>query len=188
MEYFLNFLIQDYQQVALYLVALYSVIFITVKITTFYNKTSELHTKVPNMERLLEKIDTGLAALNDALLGKSIIDKSYYSRDHSPRNVNELGEQLFKESGAETAFASIKDSLTEELSLKQINSLLQLQMGSLNVMLAHRDDPLLKPLLDFAYEHPTYHNTPLDYTDILFVVSLKLRDYYISKHPELNAK
>ena len=185
MDYLLNFLIQDYQQVALYLVVLYFFVWTTAKINTFYLKTSSLYTKVPNMEKLLERIDAGFAALNDALLGKSVIDKSYYSRDRSPRIVNELGEQLFKQSGAEEVFSSIKDSLTKELSSKQINSLLQLQMGSLNVMLAHRDDQTLKPLQDFAYTHPTYHNTPLGYTDLLFVVALKLRDYYIAKHPEL---
>ncbi|HUC01329.1 MAG TPA: hypothetical protein VMA75_00285 [Candidatus Paceibacterota bacterium] len=188
MEYFFAFLIQDYQQIALYLVVLYSVIWITAKVSGFYFKTSELHTKMPNIERLLEKLDIGLAALNDALLGKSVIDKSYYSRDRSPRTVNELGERLFKESGAEAAFAAMKDPLVDELASKQIHSLLQLQTASLNVMIAHRNDPILKPLQDFVYEHPTYHNTPLGYTDLLFVVSLKLRDYYISKHPELNSK
>ena len=187
MDYLFNFLIQDYQQVALYLTVLYFVIWITIKINSFYMKTSELHTKVPNMERLLAKIDIGLTLLNRALLNKSVIDESYYSSDHSPRAVNVLGEKLLKESGADVIFTSIKNTLVNELELKPIDSLLQLQTESLNVLLAHWDDPLFKPLQNFVYQHPTYNNTPLGYTDLLFVVALKLRDYYISEHPELGA-
>ena len=61
MEYLFNFLIQDYQQIALYLVVLYFVVWITIRIKRS-TKTSELRTKVPNMERLLAKIDAGLSA------------------------------------------------------------------------------------------------------------------------------
>lgn len=187
MEYLFNLLIQDYQQIALYLVVLYFVVWITIRINTFYLKTSELRTKVPNMERLLAKIDAGLSSLNDTLLGKSIIDKSCYSRDRSPRTVNELGEKLFKESGADAVYLSMEEELAQELALKPIKSLLQLQTESLNVMLAHQDDSAFLPLQNFVYQHPTYNDTPLAYTDVLFVMALKLRDFYLTKHPNLNA-
>lgn len=188
MDYLFNFLIQDYQQVALLAIVLYLIIKITITLDRFYMKTKRLHDTVPGMERLLMKIDTGLTLLNKTLLNKSIINESCYSSDHSPRAVNILGEKLFKESGADALFASQKKMLLNELALKPIDSLLQLQTEALNVLLAHWDDPAFRPLQNFVYQHPTYDRTPLSYPDLLFVISLKLRDYYISKHPELTAK
>ena len=187
MEYLFNFLIQDYQQVALFGIVLYLIVKITITLDRFYVETKKLHDKVPNMERLLAKIDAGLSSLNDTLLGKSVIDKSCYSRDRSPRTVNELGEKLFKESGADAVYLSMEEELAQELALKPIKSLLQLQTESLNVMLAHRDDSAFLPLQNFVYQHPTYNDTPLAYTDVLFVMALKLRDFYLTKHPNLNA-
>jgi hypothetical protein len=206
MDYLFNFLIQGYQQVALYGIALYLIIFTTIKINTFYLKTTDLHSdvaglntkvqglddkvsglngKVSKVETLLAKIDLGFTLLNKALLGKSVIDVSCYSNDHSPRTVNALGEKLFQESGADNIFALAKDELILELESKTIRSMLELQGESLNVMLAHWDDPRLKLLQDFAYQHPTYNKTPLAYTDILFVIALKLRDAYHDRHPNL---
>jgi hypothetical protein len=187
MDYLFNFLIQDYQQIALFGIVLYLIVKITITLDRFYVETKKLHDKVPNMERLLAKIDAGLSSLNDTLLEKSIIDKSCYSRDRSPRTVNELGEKLFKESGADAVYLSMKEELAQELALKPIKSLLQLQTESLNVMLAHRDDSAFLPLQNFVYQHPTYNDTPLAYTDVLFVMALKLRDFYLTKHPNLNA-
>jgi len=160
MDYLFNFLIQGYQQVALYGIALYLIIFTTIKINTFYLKTTDLHSdvaglntkvqglddkvsglngKVSKVETLLAKIDLGFTLLNKALLGKSVIDVSCYSNDHSPRTVNALGEKLFQESGADNIFALAKDELILELESKTIRSMLELQGESLNVMLAHWD-------------------------------------------------
>jgi hypothetical protein len=213
MDYLFNFLIQDYQQVALYGIALYLIVLVTIKIDRFYCKTNNLQREVSGLhdetsglrsdvsglrtevsgldkrvskvEILLAKIDLGFTLLNKALLGKSVIDVSCYSNDHSPRTVNALGEKLFQESGADNIFALAKDELILELESKAIRSMLELQGESLNVMLAHWDDPRLKLLQDFAYQHPTYNKTPLSYTDILFVIALKLRDAYHNKHPDL---
>jgi hypothetical protein len=199
MDYLFNLLVQDYQQVALYGVALYLIVFITVRINTFYLKTKGLYgevlglndkmlgldKRVSRVERLLAKIDVGFTLLNKALLGKSLIDESCYSNDHSPRTVNALGEKLFQESGADNIFSLLKDELILELESRLIRSMLELQGESLNVMLAHWDDPRLKLLQDFAYQHPTYNKTPLTYTDLLFVIALKLRDVYHAKHPDL---
>jgi hypothetical protein len=77
----------------------------------------------------------------------------------------------------------MKEELAQELALKPIKSLLQLQTESLNVMLAHRDDSAFLPLQNFVYQHPTYNDTPLAYTDVLFVMALKLRDFYLTKYP-----
>ena len=55
-------------------------------------------------------------------------------------------------------------------------------------MLAHGDDLSYKPIQDFAFQHPTYKNNPLTYSDILFLIALKLRDFYRGRHTDLTAE
>lgn len=93
-----------------------------------------------------------------------------------------------KESSGNVVFETKKDGLLLELEQKQINSLLELEKESLNTVLAHRDDLDYKPLQDFTFQHPTFKDSPLTYTDLLFIVALKLRDFYRAKHPELKAE
>jgi hypothetical protein len=137
------------------------------------------------MQAMLSRIDKGLTLLNKVLLEKTVITESCYSNENSPRAINTLGEELLTDSNAIPLFESIKDKLVVELESKEIKSLLELERESLNVLLAHSDDPEYKPLQDFVYQHPTYKDTPLAYSDLLFVVALKLRDFYRTKHPEL---
>ena len=55
------------------------------------------------------------------------------------------------------------------------------------MLLLHRDEPRFRLLQDFVYQHPTFNAKPLTYTDILFMVALKLRDFYRERHPALTA-
>jgi hypothetical protein len=215
MEYFLNFLNQYYPQVGIYAATLFFVIAVTVKIHGFYlnmqtvkgktekledkmpdielkmkmwqGKTEKLEDKMPKIEIMFSKIETGLILLNKMLLEKTIISQSCYSNENSPRTINDIGQSLLKESGANKIFEAKKKMLLSDLELKTINSLLELEREALNVMLAHGDDLDYKPVQDFAFEHPTYQGNPLTYTDILFIMALKLRDFYQVKHPELTS-
>ena len=188
MEYLFSFLIQYYPQIAGYGIAAFLLVLATIKIYGFYSKTKQLHTDVPTIRTTLAKIDTGLTLLNSVLLEKTIISQSCYSNDNSPRVVSPLGERLLSESGANAILESVKGEFVLELEAKTIASLLELEKESLNVMLAHRNDMRFKQLQDFAYQHPTFNSTPLTYTDILFVVALKLRDFYRGRHLELVAE
>ena len=188
MEYLFSFLIQYYPQIAVYGIILFLVVVITIKATDFYSQTRRLHADMPTVQTTLTKIDTGLTLLNNVLLEKTIISQSCYSNGNSPRVISSLGIQLLNESGANPIFEAIKGEFVMELEAKTINSLLELEKESLNVMLVHRDEARFKPLQDFAYQHPTFNDMPLTYTDLLFVVALKLRDFYRTRHPDLTAE
>lgn len=182
-----TFLGTYYPQVLGYALLVFIVAWLASKTTTFYAKTAKLHTDMPIMQTTLIRIDRGLSTLNTVLLERTIISQSCYSGGSSPRTVSALGKDLLRESGADKIFEADKNDLVAELETKTINSLLELEKEALNVMLAHRDDLNYKPLQDFAFQHPTYKNTPLTYTDILFVIALKLRDFYRTRHIHLTA-
>ncbi len=177
MEYIIRLAIDYFPPISWYTTAAAALVLATVKIHSFYIKTTAHHAEVPSIKDLLEHIDKGLATLNNVLLEKNIISHSCYSGNRSPRTINALGTQLMKESGAEIIFHAQKERLAAELAAKHAASLLQLEREALNVMIAHRDDPAFLPLQDFVYRHPMFDGTPLTYTDLLFVMALILRDY-----------
>ncbi len=154
--------------------------------TKFYIETCRSTKEIPEIRNSLKKIDSGLNTLNKILLENSIIKQSCYASENSPRMVNDLGEKLFNESGAKELFDKIKDDLIKELEAnKVIDSLLELERESLNVLLRKMDNQEFRQIQNFAFQHPTYNGNPLNYTDILFIIALKLRDLYSSKHPNL---
>lgn len=167
------------------IILLAAVAFAASKITTFYLKTVKLHEDMPAMRTTLARIDKGFALLNSVLLEKTVISRSCYSQEASPRAINTLGEQLLRESGAREVFETKKFDLLRELERMPIDSRLALEREAMNLMLAHRDDEDCRPLQDFAFEHPTFNGKPLTYADILFVIALKLRDFYRTRHAYL---
>ncbi len=71
-----------------------------------------------------------------------------------------------------------------ELESKKFESLLELEQSCLEVLLQKRNDQKFKNIQNFAFEHPTFEGRTLTYIDILFVLSLKLRDDFREKHPD----
>jgi hypothetical protein len=155
-------------------------------IARFYFNTKNALSKFPHFEVLLNKLDKGFTTLNSILLEKSVISNSCYSEGHSPRTLNEKGKKLYRESGAEALFEKMKTTWVQELMAKKCDSLLALEGQALQLLLEKKAESTYKELQDFAYQHPTFENTPLTYTDIIFVLSLQLRDEYLKIHPELN--
>jgi hypothetical protein len=185
-QYFLDKLIQYYPQIAGYCVLIAIVVYLTYKLTTFYTNTTNLQKEFPDIKTLLAKIDSGLKTLNTILLDKNVINQSCYSNGNSPRVINAIGNDLLTDSGSLPLYESIKDEFLGLLEAKKFESLLELERESLNVFLTRMDDPRFVPLQNYVFQHPTFKTTPLTYTDILFLLGLKLRDLYLENHPEFN--
>ncbi len=179
-------LIEFFPQISVYFIIVIVVMFVTYKMTVFYINTKKATSKFPKIEDTLNRIDKGFTTLNQILLEKNVISRSCYSEENSPRAINPLGLRLFSESGAEKLFNSIKDELLTKLEKKKFDSLLELERSSLDVIIENMNDYRFKDVQNFAFQHPTFNGNPLTYTDILFVMSLRLRDTYREKHKNSN--
>jgi hypothetical protein len=187
LKYMLEIILKLFEyapQIATYGLVVILVAAIVWKAAVFYINTKRATDKFPKIETTLGKIDKGLATLNQILLEKTVITQSCYSNENSPRVVNELGQRLLKDSGAEKLFNEIESELIAGLEKTKFDSLLELERSSLNVLLDKMNDPRFKDVQNFAFEHPTFDGKPLTYTDMLFLMSLKLRDAYREKYPE----
>lgn len=185
LEFVYNQLLVHYPQYAGSFVMIAVVAFIVWKAAAFYFQTTEVNKKLPAIETTLGQIHQGFTTLNQLLLEKEVISNSCYSNGNSPRTLNELGAKLYRESGAQSLFESSRDNLIAELEQYTFDSFLDLDRESLNMLLKHMDDPEFTDIQNFAFEHPTFNGNPLTYTDILHIISIKLREAYLIKHPEL---
>lgn len=172
-------------------VSVYSLIilisgFVIWKLAWFYYKTSDTNSLVPKILSSLDRLETGLDKLNHVLVEKGIIDLPCYARQKSPWEINEVGEKLLQKSGADKLLEIIKDRLLLDLENKPLISLLELQRESLNVLVNYMDDIEFKDVQNFVYQNPTFENNPLRYIDLIHTMSLRLRNYYLEKHPNHN--
>lgn len=195
LEYVISKLIEYFPQIAGYGILAIVVGYISVKATQFYMKTNGLHSSVggldvavTGMKTTLDSIHTGLTTLNNVLLEKTVISTSCYSVGNSPRILNASGLKVYNESGAKPLLESKKNELMKELELKTYNSFLEVERESFKVLLDRMSEPDFSVVQDFAYQHPQFENQALTYSDILYIMSIVLRDAYKEKHPELNLK
>lgn len=198
-----GFIVSHYPALGIGVFALVLIVIATIRITTFVNKSNKIHEEfpgvktdlgklktdlkcLPEIQASMSKMHTALSSLNTVLLDKQLINTTCYASSNSPLALNTAGNNLIKESGADVIFESMKKELIEDLLAKDVKSLLQLERASLALLFSKMDDPRFKQLQDFAFEHPTFENNSLSFSDILFVMSLVLRDSYRSQHPELD--
>jgi hypothetical protein len=163
------------------------VVWATIKATSFWHKTRELHRDIPEIKKTLNNVHDAIKALNQVLLEKSVISQSCYSSENSPRVLNVLGKKLLTESKADEVIAFVGNDWMKQLEDKKIKSLLELERESLDLVMSKKNDGALIDVQNFVYEHPHFETNPLTYSDVLFAMSLKLRDMYMAKHPELKS-
>jgi hypothetical protein len=171
---------------ACYLAIFLILLLITARLAMFYSETEQKNKEVDNIGNILERLDKGFTTLNQVLLEKDVIKSSCYSVGNSPRILNQAGVELYSKSGASKIFDRIKEELITDLDKKEFDSLLELERQSLNVLIEKMDDKRFKDIQNFAFRNPNFNGHPLGYTDILFMMALKLRDLYIDKHPDSN--
>jgi len=184
LEIILNYLITHFPQIAGYAVLFFFVVYVTFKLAKFYLNTNKTNEELPGIKFSLAKIDKGLTTLNQILLEKTVISQSCYSNEASPRAVSDLGEKVLQQSGADALFETLAPELIDELEKTKPDSLLELERNALQILLAKMDDPRFKDIQNFVFQHPTFDSNPLTYTDVLFLMSLNLRDSYRKRYPQ----
>ncbi len=183
-----NKAIEHYPQIGGYALLIIIVAYLSIKIYKFYSTTTKVCNSFDGISEKLNKISKGLEMTNTILLEKKFIDNSCYSESYSPVQANPLGRDLYKESGAEQLMNSgLSDKLLKELEENyQQDTALEVQNNALRILLEEKDGDEFRILQKFAYNNPKFRDNPLTYTDILYIMSLELRNKYLMKHPDIN--
>jgi hypothetical protein len=126
-----------------------------------------------------------IEGLERFLIEKLGVPFDTFAKLHSPRQLNEEGLRLFKESGASNYLDSNKEKLLSLLSEISPKSALDVESSAIRVCLdASKEDDYI-PIKNFLYNNPVFANENIFIGTIAFVMGIQLRNIYLSLHPEL---
>lgn len=117
-----------------------------------------------------------------------------FSTKHSPRHLNANGVELLKDCGGEDFLKANTDFFIKKLEALQPKTPLDVEDMALALLQAHTNENMFIPLKNWVYNAPTRELQNEDGTtlkqdveleDVIFVLSLPLRDRYLELHPEL---
>lgn len=157
--------------------------------------------KISNIEAFLSKIDGKLEILlkviSTSLQPKETIlsnESPSLSKKNSPRVLNNNGIIVSKEFECESFFKNNKDWLIEELSKFSPKTPLDVETyGTIALRIASSDSRFNdiknkiynSAALELSAENGTTKKYEITLEDILFILSLYLRDEYLRIHPEI---
>ena len=150
---------------------------------------SQLRGEISNIAGKLDVLITGL--------GRSSLDLStgLFSEKHSPRRLNEQGQQLFDDVDGTRFLDENQDFLFSKLDEKQPKTALDVENMALMVLNLNAENDIFNVLKNWVYNAPSREVTNIEgatvmydvtLKDVFFVLSLDLRDRYLRAHPEIS--
>ena len=160
----------------------------------FYFWTHNKCEDIPDMKKDLSEIKISLAVLSnkiDSLTNSTISvlsNQSNFSNANSPIVLNNDGKLLLEKSGANTYLKNNSVFLVKELSKLRIDSALDVEREAF-ILLSSKSisDHKFKEIKDFIYNRTKVNSKQVTLSDVLYVMSIRLRDKYLEKHPELKS-
>ena len=118
-----------------------------------------------------------------------------FSAKHSPRKLNENGFTLFNDSGGKELLESNLSFFISKIEQLQPKTALDVEDMALTVLQTHTSDDIFIPIKNWVYNAPTREirdpdgsrrMQDIDMDDVLFVMSIPLRDEYLKLHSEIS--
>lgn len=164
------------------------VLSISASVATSFLTLGKYKEKVDQLEKKHDKISDKVDALRSdtdkmissvVSLEKSIDKLTDIAQAHSPITLTKKGEKLVEDSGFNKIFEEAKESLVKDLHKMQPHSQYDVQEKARILLRDMTTDKRFAPVETWAY------NNGEDFPQILRAGSIKLRDYYFEKHPEI---
>lgn len=106
-----------------------------------------------------------------------------FSLKHSPRKLNQLGEELYEKVGGAEFLSTNKEKLYELIDKEKPQTRLDVESASLTALMLYLSSPAFNRIKDIIYDMPSIDTGKGKYevtmSDVCFVLSLPLRDMYI---------
>lgn len=140
------------------------------------------------------KVDILLGIVNSRQSRSIITSINDFSEKNSPRALNEYGLAVLSNSKGEQFLAENKAFFIAEIEKLAPKTALDVENLSLGVLRIHLNDDMFIPLKNWVYNAPSMDvkgddgsivKKDISMDDVLFILSLPLRDLYLELHPEL---
>lgn len=154
--------------------------------------------QISDIKALSNRIEAKLELLIETLIPKENEDTTQIaetlSRKHSPRTLTEVGVKLLKDSGGEHFLKLNMDYFIKKIEDIAPKTAFDVESLAMRVLLLNRNDDRFIPLKNWVYNAPLQDIPDADgnprkidvkLDDVIFVMSLPLRDRYLELHPEI---
>lgn len=162
------------------------------------NAKCELHDDdISLLKQDLKDIKTDIVAIKSLLVIKHKNAADVFSMKNSPRKLNENGERLFSDIEGYKFLVSNKSFFFSKIDELSPKTALDVENAANIVCTSNTDNEIFNGLKNFVYNSPTYtlkdaegkdRLYDISMSDICFVLSLPLRDMYLSEHTEISIK
>lgn len=164
----------------------------TSKIEKHDEQFADIRALMGRMEGQLE-----LLVQNSIEKGNSKIKKKSgvaFSAKNSPRQLNQNGIELLNDCGGREFLDANTDFFIGKIENLQPKTALDVEDMALGVLQTHTNEDMFIPLKKWVYNAPSRElrdsngstrTQDVDLDDVIFVLSLPLRDKYLELHPEI---
>lgn len=159
------------------------------------NAKCELHDNdISALKQDLKDIKTDIVSIKALLVTKHKNAADIFSMKNSPRKLNDNGERLFSDISGNEFLLSNKAFFFSKIDELRPKTALDVENAANIACTSNTDNEIFNGLKNFVYNSPTYKLKDVDgndrlydisMSDICFVLSLPLRDMYLSEHKEI---
>lgn len=168
-------------------------------------KMGQTSGRIDNIEKSVTKLENvmdrfpcnvhhdDITKIKTVLVEKYPKSSSIFSMKSSPRKLNPTGEKLFAAINGEQFLKENKERLFGYISDNSPLVALDVEQLSNAACLSLVSTPAFNSLKNYVYNEPTWtlpdgKQYDITINDVCFVLGLRLRDMYLSEHPELSEK
>ena len=164
------------------------------KVKQSIKKTDRNEDALKDIDKRLFSIDCAIKTMVALLGGKFKPVGEILAEKHSPRKLNNYGNLIYNEINGKTFLDTNKDELYKRIGEYNPKSPLDVESAANFACLSLSEEDVFKPMKNYIYNREylvmknadgTDRNYEVTLQDVCFVLSIPLRDMYLSDHPEL---
>lgn len=152
---------------------------------------------IASLKNDVASVKGDVIAIKSLLLMKHKDASSVFSIKNSPRQLNDLGKQLFTEVQGQAFLEQHQAFFFSKIDAFQPQTALDVENAAHAACTAYTDNEIFNELKNFVYNSPSYkikdaegreRMYDLALSDVCYILSLPLRDMYLKAHPEIETE
>lgn len=189
MEPVLTYLVNAIPEVALAVIFAIIAWRVSKKLTSADNHFATIDDTMNNIKSDISSIKRNLSDVQLFITSRFPSALGTFASKNSPLKLNENGEKLLKECGGMAFIEANQVLLLNKIQERQPKTALDVETWAKEVLLSLTNNDIFNTLKVWVYNSPSWKIDGKDYTitlgDVCFVLSIPLRDKYLSLHPEI---
>ncbi len=204
-----DFIADKWPVVGFFIAVIVVTAFVAIKIYKYYNSLENTKNKVKNLQcekrkseiDKLSSFEKTLNSINDRfeevckwIMKKDNTTIDFLAPKHSPRKMNSIGEEVYVRTGAKAVFDENRELFLRELADKSPKTAYDVEDNAFDVLLSSLPLPIFNKLKNYLYNSPSSFDVEINgekksieltMGTLLQLMSISLRDAYLSEHPEI---